>query len=611
MDAGARMRATFLLETGKLLDELCALLLARENAGELTPDDIDRSFRILHTVKGSAGMMGLPALSSLAHALEDLLSRVREAGGHAGQGAALFDLLLGAADAIRADLEDIAQGGAEKRGFDELIARVRAFGGQDAAPRALRVTFTEDCALPSVRAYLIVTALKGVCPSVACEPENLESDENASARIRAEGLLLRFPAAYERAVRQTLEKDIYVAGVAAAVAPAPQAPAEKPPEHAPGQDGYLSVRLSKLEELQRLANTVVSLQSKVLTGALRNDPHGDAARLASVSETLRTAMVALRMTPVAQLFQMLHRAVREAGRRLSREVEFIATGGEVEIDKSILDALAESLVQIVRNAVVHGIEDAGERLRAGKPLMGKITVAARNVGASVVITVRDDGRGVDAQKVARAANAETPDTPAALLALLTRPGVTTSARADELSGRGVGMDVVRSAVARLRGSVSLETKVGEGAAFHVRVPQTLSLMDCVHLRAGNTVFLLPAPDVYRLVAPGEGDITRAPDGGRTLRFAGYALPLVDLAARFATRADEGDGVRGVAAVIEGEHSAVAVYADELLGLRRAVVRPLPALLAGSAAHSRGISALCVLDGGEIGFILDAEALLDL
>lgn len=674
MDSMAQFSASFVMETGKLLDEFGALLLDNENARTLSPADIDRMFRILHTVKGSVGMMGLDAFSALTHALEGLFVQIRQSGAPDGDRArGLFDLMFEATDAMRGALDDYARDGAESRDFAALIEHVQAFqkGGDNLT---LRVALSPDCAMESVRAYLIVTSLGGVCPSMTSYPPGLDIDEHVSEKIHNGGLYLRFPAAYEDAVRGALAADPYVqsvatadgfptgdAAMASAAAPSAEAyaasasvddppsmeapPSVEAPESAsrkgdtpissqpekpekPAQpveaseaftpaapDSYVSVHLSKLEALQRMTDELLMRQDRLKREAGVDDASEAALRLERASDALRSAMVALRMTPVSALFQRLHRTAREAARRLGRDIEFVSSGADVEIDKSILDALSESLTQIVRNAAVHGVESVKERVAAGKPPTGRITVTARNAGTSVVLSVADDGRGIATDKVVEAARRAgvqpQGDAPGELLRLLLRAGVTTSDQPDEMSGRGMGLDVARAAIEALRGSISMETAAGVGTTFHVRIPQSLAVMDCLCLGSGESVFLLPSLDVYRLLRPQAEDWMLEPDGQRLLRFQGHCLRTHDLGALYGVRAGAADNAAGVVAVLEGEHSAVAVYADALLGSRRAAVKPLPALLNALGLRERGISGLTVLSEDQIGLILDAEALLRL
>ena len=476
--------------------------------------------------------------------------------------------------------------------------------------------------MESVRAYLIVSGLQGICPNLTYYPQALDSDPSASQLIRAGGLYVRFPAASEPALREALAREPYIDSITAADdLPSATAAAVPVPEAvlpAGGQENavagnYISVHPDKLEELQNLTNELILAQSRLLhTLDIRSE---EAGKLMRTAEALRSAVTGLRMEPLSGLFQRLHRAVREAGRKLERDMEFVATGTEVEVDKNSLDALSEALMQIVRNAAVHGIESPAERLALDKPLMGRITVAAKNTGTSILISVSDDGRGIDAEKVAQAAaqNGVTPAVPRTaeeLLDLLAQAGVTTSSHADEMSGRGVGLDVVRTAVHKLRGSIRLETAVGSGTTFHIRIPQSLAVMDCICLGVGESLFLLPSLDIYAIQPPHPDDLIRYPDGRLLLRFQEHSLPLIDLGAYYGLRPAV-EPTTGILAILEGETNAVAVYADELLPSERAAIKPLPALLETLGLRARGIAGCTILNDSRIGLVLDAGTLLTL
>lgn len=625
-------RDSFLVETGKLLDELGSLLLDSENKKELTAEATDKMFRILHTVKGSAGMMDLRAISELAHTQEELFVLLKRSGIPTGERrAVLFDLLFEALDAIREELLEYAADGKEHRDFSRLIGRLKDWRVAAEDRQVLRIRLRPDGGMEGVRAYLIVCALREVCPGIEYRPNGLDSDESASEIVLNDGLYLAFPSACEDAVLTALKKDAYVEHIIRARSlpdedsPSPALPkgaadgapfTESPGDEAEGSvsRSYVSVHLARLEELQRLINELILNQRQILWSA---DQSGSAAAdaLSRKSEAVRSAVVGLHMTPISALFQKLQRTVRAACRRLGRDIEFVAEGADVEVDKSILDALTESLMQLVLNAAVHGIEPEAERIAAGKPPRGKITVSAKYSGTSMAVTVSDDGRGISFQNALDAAgrsggpSREMPKTQEELLKLLMLPGATTKPEADEMSGRGVGLDVVRSSIEKLRGSVTLKTVPGVGTAFSIRVPQSLAVMDCIRLGVGDAVFFLPTQDLHTLVLPRREDLIERPDGEPFMSFRGGSLPLTDLGRLYELRSGSPDLERGVFAILKDDLGTLAIFADRLLGAERAAVRPLPELINSLSREDRRFAGCAPLPDGGVGLILDAEILL--
>jgi two-component system chemotaxis sensor kinase CheA len=314
------------------------------------------------------------------------------------------------------------------------------------------------------------------------------------------------------------------------------------------------------------------------------------------------------MIPVDAVFMRLPRLVRDLAAKLDKQVDLMLTGRETEVDRTVVDMLGDPLVHLVRNAVDHALETPQERRAAGKPASGRLEIAARHAGGNVVITVTDDGRGIDPAKVARRAAErgliDRANVPAVDMAgavdLLFEPGFSTAETTSDISGRGVGMDAVRSAIRDLGGAVTLQSEQGRGTTVQVRLPLTLAILPSLLVRSGGSPFALPLDRVERTLNLPE-QVVRSVTGSPMLVLADGVLPLLPLSESlgYAAAADAGYVV-----VVSGNGVRVALGVDQLVGQRELVTRPLPQYVGGEVPLSGG----AVLPDGSIALIVDCDAL---
>lgn len=373
------------------------------------------------------------------------------------------------------------------------------------------------------------------------------------------------------------------------VDPAPQ-PAQPIRVDAARLDAMLDLTGELAAARGRLAAAAARASDPVLARAVH-----DVSRLA---QALQAAVLEARLVPVAELFERLPRVVREAARAAGREVAFEAVGGDAAVDRGVLDALAEPLAHLLRNAVDHGVEPPADRLALGKPAAGRVRVTAARVAGGVAVTVEDDGRGVDRRAVLAALAAAHPGAAAhaapiddaALLDLLARPGLSTAAAVTRVSGRGVGVDAALARVRALGGSLTLETTPGQGTRFTLRVPLTLAVTPVLLVRAGGRPYALPLAHVRGTRAPDE-----CPDA---------PVPLAHLLGGASPGAH--DAAPGDVVLLEAPgHAPLSVAVDRVDGQADCVVKPLPRLR-GAFRTAAGAT---ILDDGEVALLLDVPALL--
>lgn len=393
-------------------------------------------------------------------------------------------------------------------------------------------------------------------------------------------------------------------GVETAAEPAPAGPA------VPVTEATVRVGRDRLDRLVRMSSELVVARTRLAAAAAR---HGDAAltdasqRIGRLARDLHEETLAVRLVPAAEIFDRFPRLVRDLSKDLDKRVRLETSGGELELDRAVLDAIAEPLVHLLRNAIDHGIESADERRTLGKPAEGRIALRATRDRETVTIRVTDDGRGVDRARVlikAKRLKVAVPDgefDDAALFAVIARPGFSTAEKVSDVSGRGVGVDAVVTAVRRLRGSVALETVEGKGTTWFLRVPATLSVVRALLASAGGERVAIPFDYVAEalLVPPAQlgPDATEVP-------VRGESLPLRDLATLVGrpSRATKGRGRPVLVLAAGGKRSALAV--DALLGQMEIVVERfdapagLPAYIGGATILADGAPAL-VLDAAAI------------
>ncbi|HEX6695239.1 MAG TPA: chemotaxis protein CheA, partial [Solirubrobacteraceae bacterium] len=636
----------FLAECREHLQELNLAVVRIEEQ----PEDgatVDEIFRIAHSLKGMSATMGFAGMAALTHQMEDVFELLRQRSG--GLARETVDVLLecldaleGATDALEADgvenLEPAAlierlKGLVRDRTTDQQVAR---HGGAAAAPvpaavveavgtgHAMlhaRVTLADDTLMPAVRAYMVIAAAADLGTVVASAPEedHVEAfdgrrvDVWVAAGVEAAALSAALTAVPDVATAEVAE--VAEAGVVGE--PEPVAPVPVPVvagERGEGGRVAATVRVDaeRLDQLMHLMGELVVQRTQVEVLAAQAEVPGLSQAMADLtrcSHALQAIVMQVRMIPVEAVFLRFPRLVRDLSTKLGKHVELELVGQDTELDRTVVDALGDPLVHLVRNALDHGLETPAEREAAGKPAAGHVRISARHAGGNVVITVTDDGRGVDRHAVAAKAvragliaaeQAEGIDM-ARAIELLFAPGFSTREQADDISGRGIGMDAVRAKVRELGGEVLLTSEPGVGATAQIRLPLTLAIMSALLVRAGGRVFGIALDRIDRTVRLVDHPV-RSAAGQRMLVVGDAVLPLYDAAAALGhQRADDCE----FAVIVQSHERSIALAVSTLIGQRELVTRPLPADLAELAP----VSGAAVLSDGEIALLVDCDALM--
>ncbi|MGN6188334.1 MAG: chemotaxis protein CheA [Conexibacter sp.] len=600
----------FLAEAREHLQQLGLAIVRIEAA----PDDraaADAIFRVAHTLKGMSGAMGFTAIAALTHAMEDVFELLRQRAG--GLPPDAIDVLSACLDALETAVEQIADGadGDARLDPDPLIERLQAMTRTRTPVLHVAVELVEDCAMPSVRAFMLLEALRVHGDLVGSEPavDDVECFDGrrveawVATRAPADALAGSARAAGDVASVSVREEP------AEPVAPAPSAAAGAVESATPRAGASVRVDAERLDELLHLMGELV--QHRTTVEALA----GEAAavvpglsqavqRLARTSQALQETVTRVRMVPVESVFLRFPRLVRDLAARLGKQVELRLEGADTELDRTVVDALGDPLVHLVRNALDPGLETPAERVAAGKPPIGVLELSARHAGGHVIVSVRDDGRGIDPALVGRVAVERgllDADAAAALDAagaaeLLFAPGFSTAPATTDVSGRGIGMDAVREGVRALGGEVALTSVAGQGACAELRLPLTLASIAALLVTVDDLPYAIPLDRVVRTVRLDAVEV-RTVRAAPLLPLGGELLPLVPLA-RSEAPADYAVVVNAAA----GRRVALAVGALE--GQRELVTRRLPRSVSPRASAAAG----AVLPDGRVALVLDCDAL---
>jgi len=536
----------FLAESREHLNAVNQQLLEWERNPEVM-EPVGAIFRAVHTIKGMAATMGYAAVSDLAHRLENLLDILRSGDHQVTE--ELFELLFRAADALEQTVDAVVSG---KAGDVEASELMEAIDGvtQALAPKAkrrsrpslqtvsplegaglwVRVTIDPNSMLKGARAAVVLRRMEavGTLQGVRPAPGDMESDDfDGHFEFRLETDL----------DEKEIEREIKTAGDIQSIKIGQEEPASKGREAPTGKSRHIRIDLQRVDTLMNLIGELVTSRDQLnQIAAKRADAELDdvTLKLSRLTADIQTEIIQVRMTPVWQIFDRFPRLVRDLARDLGKQIEFRVEGKDIELDRAILDEIGDPLVHLLRNAVDHGIEPPAERKAAGKPPAGRIVLSAVREKAKVSIMVSDDGRGIDRQKILEDSKRdglvdEEVDTltDELLLRVLARPGFSTAQQVSQVSGRGVGIDVVATHLRSLGGGLELRSEPGEGTTFTLQLPVTLAIVRALTAEVGEECYVLPITHVAETLELDAAAIAGV-DGQDGLKYRGDIIPLVDL-----------------------------------------------------------------------------------
>ncbi len=636
----------FFDEAAELLAEKERLLLGLEPES-FNMADIDAIFRVAHSIKGGAATFGLADMTGVTHVLESMLDRLRK--GETALTVDHIDTFLAAKDVLQMLLSGHRDGAAvDQAAVDALLARLHALSDQDGgepqppqtavpvaakpAPpaakpvRRVRITMpgisTSDFSALSDELALLgrVSPQHGDDPAVLLETVETCDDIAAVCTFIVDPALLKI----EEVDSPPYELFEPVAPAPAAVAPAlpasVAAPAARQSASAPAAGGVESssirVPVEKVDQLINLVGELVITQAMIEQRTHGLDPMLHEKLLSGVSQLTRNtrhlqeAVMSIRMMPMEYVFSRFPRMVRDLAGKLGKKVEFVTHGAATELDKGLIERIIDPLTHLVRNSIDHGIEMPETRVAAGKDATGKLTLSAEHRGGHVVIEVADDGGGLSRDRILAKARQQglpvhdtMPDSD--VWQLIFAPGFSTAETVTDVSGRGVGMDVVRRNIAALGGQVEIRSSAGKGSTVSIALPLTLAILDGMSVRSGDEIYILPLNYVLESLQPQPQDVSRIAGQGLVVRVRGEYLPLISLRQVFSTNGAPDDSGSGIAIILEADGQRAALRIDELVGQQQVVVKNLEA----NYRRVAGVSGATILGDGSVALILDVSALL--
>ncbi|HEY6892003.1 MAG TPA: chemotaxis protein CheA [Solirubrobacter sp.] len=661
----------FLAEGREHLQELNLAVVRIEETPD-DPETVDEIFRIAHSMKGMSATMGFAGMAALTHEMEDVFELLRQRKG--GLERAAIDVLFDSLDALSAAVEAIDETGQEAIQPQALIERLQSLVRErtpvqeahraGAAPipddlaeradgrRVVQVTaiLNEDVSMPAVRAYMVLAAIAELGETLACNPSPTEVDTfdgrqvdawvvsehtdaelgEAAAGIPEVADAMAFEAISDAALDEGEPDEVPVvatpdvADVAAEAAPvaavpaaangtAPAAPTAGKNHAKGGGSSTVRVDAERLDQLMHFMGELVLHRTQVEALAATADVPGLSQAMQNLtrsSHALQSMVMQVRMIPVEAVFLRFPRLVRDLSTKLGKQVDLQLVGKDTELDRTVVDALGDPLVHLVRNSLDHGLEGPDERLAAGKSATGTLTISAEHAGGNVVITVADNGRGVDPAHVARKAAERGLIAPEAVdsidsqraIELLFSAGFSTSDVTSDISGRGVGMDAVRAAIRGLGGEVIMTSELGQGTSAQIRLPLTLAIMAALIVEADGRPFAVPLDRIERTVRMSDQAV-RSVTGRRMLVLSDGVLPIVDASERYGGYQNPD---AEYAVVVRGGSDRFALTVSRLVGQHELVTRPLPPEVGDGAA----LSGAAVLSDGQIALIIDCDAVVD-
>lgn len=667
MSANDSILDIYLYENGQLLDNLESLLLVCEKSNTFTSEQIADIFRILHTIKGASAMMNFDNITGLSHALEDLFGFLREHKARKKDYRKISDLVFTSVDAIKAEFEKIQNSGLPDGDLSKITEDVRAFykiltsvktepEAEDTPPAAAaspsasgapgnhrykaHITFQKDSKMENIRALGIVKSLEKLCSSIETIPSDLLGD-HSDDEITANGFDLILVSdqpvnVITSKIREAFFlKDCHFEEL---FETQDEIKISKKEEKNPAKEksdlsainsevshnlkqSYMSVNLSKLDALMDIVGEIVITESTVTKNPevlkLGLDSFDKASRqLRKLTDELQDIVMSIRMIPVSATFHKMERIVRDMSNRIGKQAQLIIIGEDTELDKNVIDNLSDPLMHIIRNAMDHGLETADERIAQGKDPKGRITLEAHNSGSDVLISISDDGRGLNKEALIdkgikkgliKKSPAEVTDKEA--YSLIFAPGFSTKEQVTEFSGRGVGMDVAMKNIEKLGGALMVDSKPGHGMSVQIRIPLTLAIVEGMQISVGGNVFIVPLLSIKESFKPKMRDITKDPDGNEMITMRGNCYPILRLHKVFNIDTNVTSFEDGILIILETQTLTYCLFVDALIGEQQTVVKPLPVYISKILGSSKSIAGCTILGDGSVSLILDINGLM--
>jgi len=571
----------FISEAEDNLNNIEVSLIELEQDPENT-DIINDIFRPFHTIKGVSGFLSLGKINRLSHATENLLDSARSGDFIINHSAT--DAILESVDLLKQLIDSVKQG---------LVTGYRQEDDH------IDVDILKD-KLKKLQIFL-TKGEKEPLGEILVRKNNLKKhDIDHALEIQK-----RHP---EKKIGEILIEDKKIASAQVASALMEQSAVKK------RVDSQVKVSTQKLDDLVDYAGELVIAQSMLRQQTMKNSALSQTvAQLGQIVNNMQNIAMSMRMIPIKSTFMKMIRLVRDLSRKSGKQINLSMTGEETEIDRNVVDALYEPMVHMIRNACDHGIESIQERTANNKPPQGNIDLRAYHKGGNIVIEIEDDGKGLDRAKILKKATAtglitgEEQMTDAQVFSLILSPGFSTASQITDISGRGVGMDVVKAGIEKFRGHLNIESEKGVGSRFIISLPLTLAIIDGMLVRVDDERYVIPTIAIQKAFRPGSGEYFTVEGKGEMVKDRGRLVPLIRLNQIFKTSNDVKSVEQSLVVVVESKEERWAFLIDELLGKDEYVIKNL----GGNMDDIRGIAGGAILADGKVGLILDVHGIFSI
>ncbi len=575
----------FIAEGLEYIEEIEINILNLENEPE-NKDYINAIFRPFHSIKGVASFLNLEQIRSLAHNLESLLDKTRN--GEISVSPSLIDVVLDGADALKTligQLRDVLEGksiidngGLDIPALTTRIHKIEQGFDTDAGAKKIGEILVDEGIISKEK-------LDETLQASAASP-----DKKIGQKLIEEGVVK--PKQVSQALRKQVDQVTDLTTI--------------------------RVDTTKLDDLIDMVGELVITQS-MISQDLKNQVNADKQLTRDISQffritsSLQRVSTSLRMIPIKQTFQRMSRLVRDLAKNAAKNVAVELVGEDTEIDRNMVDEIYNPLVHMIRNSVDHGLETTEERIRAGKYEKGLITLKAYHRGGNIVIEIADDGKGLDKQKILSKAIKSgiiSPDenlSDQEIYKLIFMPGLSTAAKVTDVSGRGVGMDVVKRAVEKMRGKIEIESIVGEGTTFITRFPLTLAIIDGMIVKVGSESYIIPTTSIRQALRPTREGYTNVVGKGEMINAMGQLMPLIRMYDLFDIQPEYKEPWEAIVVVVDSESGSRCLMVDKIIGKAEVVVKSLGEGL----KNIKGLAGGAILGNGRIGLIIDTEGLFEL
>jgi len=659
----------YLFETNSLLELLDNILLKAESNLSFDKECMDEIFRAMHTIKGSSAMMQFDSIMTISHKIEDLFYYIRENGIDQKYNEELVNLVFKITDFIKGEIVKVEEGLELEKNLDPLENEIKLFlnsikketkervyqienlksniaiteenNQTKGCTYAIRIIFDDDVSMENLRAFIIVNQLRETGIEFEYKPENIENIPETSQEIIENGFFVYVNKEYLDTATEVISKALNVKNytvfeyneevqnnkedetiINQTACSADLNNSNLSANSKQCRQSLITVNLSKLDKLVDIVGELVIAESMVESDAdikkLNSESFKKSTRqVRKLTDELQDIVMSLRMVPISGTFNKMHRIVRDMGKELNKDVELVLNGEDTEIDKTIADCISDPIMHLVRNAMDHGIEPEEKRISKGKNKKGKITLSAFNTGGEIHITVEDDGRGFDSEKILEKAEAKglltkpaSEYTQKEAFQFLMLPGFSTNDDITEYSGRGVGMDVVKSNVEKVGGTIVLESNEGLGSKITFKIPLTLTIVSGMQVVVGNSEFIIPIKSIHQSFKTKKNEIIHNPEQGEMILIREKCYRIIRIHEYFNINTDITNIEDGILIFVESGDNSACLFVDKIIGEQQVVVKPLPIILNKYNLKESGIYGCSILGDGSINLILDVGNLME-